>query len=94
MIEALAQRQYGGEPSDRDRQEADAAQREEENPLRQLASPRSGHRTGMRRNGDIEGVRQTSGNWQRDENYKWNYKKCLVKPLNIYELEAAMVRKS
>lgn len=90
MIAALAQRQYG--PGGQDPVEPDPPQQEpQDNLLRQLSSPRSGHRTGMRRNGDVEGVRQTSGNWQRDVNYKW-FRKLLVKPLNIYELQAAKVR--
>lgn len=86
MIAALAQRQYGDEASaqqdERDRQE------QNDNPLRQLASPRAGQRTGMRRNGDVEGVRQTSGNWQRDNNYKW-FKKALIKPLDPFALQRA-----
>lgn len=89
MIAALAHRQYGGDAPGPAEQEA-PVQEPQDNPLRQLASPRSGYRTGMRRNGDVEGVRQTSGNWQRDVNYKW-FRKLLVKPLNVYELQAAKV---
>lgn len=85
MIAALAQRQYG---ADADQQENGDRQEQNDNPLRQMASPRSGHRTGMRRNGDVEGVRQTSGNWQRDSNYKW-FKKALIKPLDTYALQMA-----
>lgn len=29
-------------------------------------------RAGTRRIGDVEGVRQSTGNWQRDPNMKWN----------------------
>lgn len=83
MIAALAQRRYGDGPDPADQQEVP-----EENPLRQMQSPRSGHRTGMRRNGDVEGVRQTSGNWQRDVNYKWG-KKALIRPLDTYALHRA-----
>lgn len=85
MIAALAQRRYGDGPDPADQQEPSEPQ---DNPLRQLQSPRSSHRTGMRRNGDVEGVRQTSGNWQRDVNYKW-FKKALIKPLDIYALQKA-----
>ncbi|KAK7075021.1 Bromodomain and WD repeat-containing protein 3 [Halocaridina rubra] len=34
-------------------------------------SPRAS-RVGARRVGDVEGVRQSTGNWQRDPNMKWN----------------------
>ncbi|XP_042863346.1 bromodomain and WD repeat-containing protein 3-like isoform X2 [Penaeus japonicus] len=34
-------------------------------------SPRAS-RAGTRRIGDVEGVRQSTGNWQRDPNMKWN----------------------
>nr|XP_027220954.1 bromodomain and WD repeat-containing protein 3-like [Penaeus vannamei] len=34
-------------------------------------SPRAS-RAGTRRVGDVEGVRQSTGNWQRDPNMKWN----------------------
>lgn len=46
---------------------------------RQAASPRAG-RAGLRREGDVEGVRQSSGNWQRDNTTPWN-KPILVRPL-------------
>lgn len=32
----------------------------------------SSGRVGARRVGDVEGVRQSTGNWQRDPNMKWN----------------------
>lgn len=35
---------------------------------------------GARRNGDVEGVRQSSGNWQRDE-FSWTQRQ-LIKPLD------------
>lgn len=74
LIEALAQRQninVEGENADDNQGEA---------PLRQISSPR-GNRPGLRRVGDVEGVRQSSGNWQRDNTTPWN-KPILVKPLN------------
>lgn len=86
LIEALAQRQHidevdveNGDPDN------------EENMLRNdnvpnvvvipraVASPRAS-RAGLRREGDIEGVRQSSGNWQRDNTTPWN-KPILAKPL-------------
>lgn len=96
MIAALAQRQYGAEAHDpSDNQDQESVRNEgglnaiENAFMRQLSSPRgSVHRTGMRRNGDVEGVRQTSGNWQRDVNYKW-FRRPLIQALNIYALEAA-----
>lgn len=35
---------------------------------------------GMRRTGDIEGVRQSSGNWQRGDNISWT-KRLICEPL-------------
>ncbi|XP_053988016.1 PH-interacting protein [Hylaeus volcanicus] len=77
LIEALAQRQninVEGEGGD-DREENLLEQ-----PVRQMASPR-GSRSGLRRAGDVEGVRQSSGNWQRDNTTPWN-KPILARPLN------------
>nr|XP_003706685.1 PREDICTED: PH-interacting protein isoform X1 [Megachile rotundata] len=77
LIEALAQRQNinveGEEGVDRDENLA-------EQPVRQMASPR-GSRSGLRRAGDVEGVRQSSGNWQRDNTTPWN-KPILARPMN------------
>lgn len=94
MIAALAHRQYGSDAPDPPSQDQDQQGQEaggsadNQSLMRQLSSPRGGLRTGMRRNGDVEGVRQTSGNWQRDVNYKW-FRRTLVKPLDIYALQAA-----
>ncbi|XP_011333353.2 PH-interacting protein isoform X2 [Ooceraea biroi] len=77
LIEALAQRQNidvdgeGGE----DRGDNNAA----EQPVRHAASPR-GSRAGLRREGNVEGVRQSSGNWQRDNTTPWN-KPILARPM-------------
>lgn len=81
LIEALAQRQNinaDGEavvagPEDRENNIA-------EQPIRQIASPR-GSRAGLRREGNVEGVRQSSGNWQRDNTTPWN-KPMLARPVN------------
>ena len=70
MIEALANRQYGNDRNSR----APAA-------VRHITSPRSGHRVGMRRSGDVEGVRQSSGNWQRGNNISF-CKRALVRDLD------------
>lgn len=41
-----------------------------------------GPRVGIRRNGDVEGVRQSSGNWQRDNNVNWN-RGTLIKAVDL-----------
>lgn len=64
MIQALAQRYEGNQPPP--------------NSSAQHTSPRS--RVGARRNGDVEGVRQSSGNWQRDE-FSWTQRQ-LIRPLD------------
>jgi len=78
LIEALAQRQnINGEASGAgDDRENNVA----EQPIRQIASPR-GSRAGLRREGNVEGVRQSSGNWQRDNTTPWN-KPMLARPMN------------
>lgn len=78
LIEALAQRQNinADAESAADEREENAA----EQPVRQMASPR-GSRSGLRRAGDVEGVRQSSGNWQRDNTTPWN-KPLLARPMN------------
>ncbi|KAB7498071.1 Bromodomain and WD repeat-containing protein 3, partial [Armadillidium nasatum] len=48
-------------------------------------SPRAG-RVGSRREGDIEGVRQSTGNWQRDPHMKWK-RQMFVSRLSISALE-------
>lgn len=40
------------------------------------------------RNGDIEGIRQSTGNWQRDNNIKWT-KNALMEPLGATQLNRA-----
>lgn len=77
LIEALAQRQNinaDGEGAGDDRENNIAEQ-----PIRQIASPR-GSRAGLRREGNVEGVRQSSGNWQRDNTTPWN-KPILARPM-------------
>lgn len=79
LIEALAQRQNidaDGEAAGEDRENNNVA----EQPVRQIASPR-GSRPGLRRVGDVEGVRQSSGNWQRDNTTPWN-KPILARPMH------------
>lgn len=78
LIAALAQRRQieaegggGGSIHEDDQQQPNVA--------RQAASPR-GPRHGLRRAGDVEGVRQSSGNWQRDSTTPWN-KPILARPL-------------
>lgn len=80
LIEALAQRQNinadgeaAGAGDDRENNVAEQS-------IRQIASPR-GSRAGLRREGNVEGVRQSSGNWQRDNTTPWN-KPMLARPMN------------
>lgn len=40
---------------------------------------------GMRRTGDIEGVRQSSGNWQRGDNISWT-KRLICEPLDKHRI--------
>ena len=76
LIEALAQRNnIVGADGDEERDENGGEQQ-----IRQIASPR-GNRPGLRRAGDVEGVRQSSGNWQRDNTTPWN-KPILARPMN------------
>lgn len=68
LIEALAQRQnINAEGEVIDEREENGG----EAPILQVASPR-GSRPGLRRIGDVEGVRQSRGNWQRDNTTPWN----------------------
>lgn len=78
LIEALAQRQNinaEGEVIGA----GDDRENIAEQPIRQIASPR-GSRAGLRREGNVEGVRQSSGNWQRDNTTPWN-KPILARPM-------------
>lgn len=81
LIEALAQRQN----IDVDGEVVPGEDRGDNNniaeqPVRHIASPR-GSRAGLRREGNVEGVRQSSGNWQRDNTTPWN-KPFLARPMN------------
>jgi bromodomain and WD repeat domain containing protein 1/3 len=84
LIEALAQRQNINGGADGEVVVAGAGEDRENNaaeqPIRQIASPR-GSRAGLRREGNVEGVRQSSGNWQRESTTPWN-KPMLVRPMN------------
>lgn len=40
---------------------------------------------GMRRTGDVEGVRQSSGNWQRGDDISWT-KQIICEPLEKYKV--------
>lgn len=74
LIEALANRQIGPEqppPDPRDR-----------SPRRNSTS----NRNAPRRNGDVEGVRQSVGNWQREEGYKPS-KRNIVRPISYSHLQ-------
>jgi len=80
LIEALAQRQNIN--ADGEAVAVGAGEDREniaEQPIRQIASPR-GSRAGLRREGNVEGVRQSSGNWQRDNTTPWN-KPMLARPM-------------
>lgn len=46
-------------------------------------------RVGARRVGDVEGVRQSTGNWQRDPNMKWK-RRTIVPRLNRSDLERSV----
>nr|CAD7196832.1 unnamed protein product [Timema douglasi] len=56
-------------------------------------SPRAVHRVGMRRTGDVEGVRQVSGNWQRGALEPW-YKRTHVQPVEMSILQGVRERLS
>lgn len=83
LIEELAQRRNIGADGEaagvgEDRENNVAEQHSVHN--RQLASPRAS-RAGLRREGNVEGVRQSSGNWQRDSTTPWN-KPLLARAMN------------
>lgn len=99
MIAALAQRQYGQENASGEVEQA----RSEAGAARYLQRPSSIRRLFKKnhsnfpfitnlflyfRNGDIEGIRQTTGNWQKDSNIKWT-KNNLLQPLSFSELQQA-----
>lgn len=85
LIEALAQRQridVAGDGDDENNENNDLnllMALHNVNP-QFIASPRAS-RPGMRRVGDVEGVRQSSGNWQRDSTTPWD-KPILARPIN------------
>nr|XP_022911448.1 bromodomain and WD repeat-containing protein 3 isoform X1 [Onthophagus taurus] len=51
---------------------------------------RPGIRTGMRTSSDVEGIRQSSGNWERDPDIVWG-SRVLVKPLESWMLDKRKV---
>ncbi|XP_045621318.2 bromodomain and WD repeat-containing protein 3 isoform X2 [Procambarus clarkii] len=55
-------------------------------------SPRATGRVGARRVGDVEGVRQSTGNWHRDPNIKWN-RRIIVKRRNISDIKQSLDRR-
>lgn len=46
-------------------------------------------RVGARRVGDVEGVRQSTGNWQRDPNMKWK-RRVIVRRLKTSEIKQSV----
>lgn len=52
-----------------------------------LNSPRSVNRVGLRRTGDVEGVRQSSGNWHRGDAAFKVESRCFVKPIRFPRLQ-------
>ncbi|KAK8727619.1 hypothetical protein OTU49_009654, partial [Cherax quadricarinatus] len=54
-------------------------------------SPRAS-RVGARRVGDVEGVRQSTGNWQRDPNIKWN-RRVIVKRQRFSDIKQSIERR-
>lgn len=81
LIEALAQRQNINADGEAVGAVDDRENNIAEQPIRQIASPR-GSRAGLRREGNVEGVRQSSGNWQRDNTTPWN-KPILARPMKL-----------
>ncbi|XP_068220556.1 bromodomain and WD repeat-containing protein 3 isoform X2 [Palaemon carinicauda] len=55
-------------------------------------SPRAS-RVGARRVGDVEGVRQSTGNWQRDPNIKWNRRVIVRRQRNAMLIQSLERRK-
>lgn len=90
MIAALAQRQHRGGGADGNDNDGNGSleQADEMQPQRPQGSPRASllRLNSIRRNGDVEGVRQSTGNWHKDPNAKWN-RRMLLEPLTRYALE-------
>lgn len=103
LIEALANRQGANNNNNRgndDNQAQEANNQEQQqapqqpaaaqqlNRLNSLNSPRgSVNRVGLRRSGDVEGVRQSSGNWHRgDASFKFK-SRCFVQPIRYPRLQ-------
>lgn len=80
MIAALANRQGPGQAPDSNNDRDPQANNRPSN------SPRANGRVGLRRSGDVEGVRQSSGNWQRDINLKW-IRRIYVQPMRYSRLQ-------
>lgn len=82
LIEALANRQGQDQAPDSNND------RDNQIPNRSLNnnSPRNMHRIALRRTGDVEGVRQSSGNWQRDGPYKF-VRRLYVKSMKSTNLQ-------
>ncbi|XP_059610185.1 PH-interacting protein isoform X2 [Phlebotomus argentipes] len=88
LIEALANRQG---PANQD--QAAEVNNERENVQannRPMNSPRAAsvvlNRVGLRRSGDVEGVRQSSGNWQRDGAFKF-MSRVYIRPMKYSQLQ-------
>lgn len=102
LIEALAQRQQGngrqnnnnnnnngaGAGNNDNNQQQQPLQPQQLNRVGNMNSPRgSQNRVGLRRSGDVEGVRQSSGNWHRgDASFKFQ-SRCYVKPIRHARLQ-------
>ncbi|XP_055677242.1 PH-interacting protein [Lutzomyia longipalpis] len=85
LIEALANRQ-GQEVVPEVNMERDNQQA---NNMRAMNSPRAAvvlNRVGLRRSGDVEGVRQSSGNWQRDGAFKF-MSRLYIRPMKYSQLQ-------
>ena len=53
-----------------------------------MNSPRAnGSRVALRRQGDVEGVRQSSGNWHHENNFKW-IRRIYVRPMQYSRLQS------
>lgn len=81
LIAALANRQGPGQAPDSNNERDPQANRPSNSPRA------NGSRVGsVRRSGDVEGVRQSSGNWQRDINLKW-IRRIYVQPMRYSRLQ-------
>lgn len=96
LIEALAQRRNPAPDSNNDRENLGGLNvnipnmnGNNNNRIPNANSPRtpSLNRVGLRRSGDVEGVRQSSGNWQRDGSIKFQQSRCYVRPLSYAQLQ-------